>query len=59
MQFIIHLTEDQAWALAEYLKRIGYSDYRAHASSDTEAWHMSDAGDVLRIALANTGVNPR
>ena len=59
MQFSIELTEDQAWALAQYLKRIGYTSYRAHAQSDTEAWQMSDAGDVLRIALANAGVNPR
>ena len=59
MQFSIELTEDQAWALAQYLKRIAYSDYRAHAASETEAWHMSNAGDVLRIALAEVGVNPR
>ena len=59
MQFTIELTQDQAWALAQYLKRIGYTSYRAHASSDAEAWRMQDAGDALRIALANAGVNPR
>ena len=59
MQFSIELTEDQAWALAQYLKRIAYSDYRAHAASETEAWQMSDAGDALRLALAEAGVNPR
>lgn len=59
MQFTIELTEDQAWALAQYLKRIGYTNYRAHAASDTEAWRMHDAGDALRIALAAAGVNPR
>ena len=59
MQFTIELTEDQAWAFAHYLKRIGYSDYRARAASDAEAWRMHDAGDALRIALAEAGVNPR
>ena len=59
MQFTIELTDEQAWALAQYLKRIGYTSYRAHAASDTEAWQMSNAVDALRIALADAGVNPR
>ena len=59
MQFTINLTENQAWTLALYLKRIGFSDYRARAASDAEAWRMHDAGDALRLALAEAGVNPR
>ena len=59
MQFTIELNEDQAWALAQYLKRIGYSEYRVQAANEVEAWQMFTAGEALRVALAASGVNPR
>jgi hypothetical protein len=30
----LELSADEAWALAEFVKRAGYSDYRALAASD-------------------------
>lgn len=51
--------EDEAWALAEFLKRVGYSDYRKLAASDQEAYEMQSAGEVVRRSLAEQGFAPR
>ena len=55
----ITLTENQAWELAQFLKRACFSDYRGHATSDEEAYHMIDAGERIRSALADQGYAPR
>lgn len=59
MEFTIELPEEQAWALALYLKRIGYADYREKSASEAEAWEMQQAGEALRAALAEQGIAPR
>lgn len=59
MEFTLELTDEQAWALAQYLKRIGYADYREKSASDDEAWEMRAAGEALRAALAEQGMAPR
>jgi hypothetical protein len=53
------LTETQAWQFAQFLKRACFSDYRSHATSETEAYHMIDAGEQIRRALAEQGYAPR
>ena len=53
------LSDAQAWELAEFLKRIGFSDYRSHAAGDESAYLMRDAGEILRRALAEHGYAPR
>jgi hypothetical protein len=55
----VELPDDQAWAFAEFLKRAGYSDYRALAASEQEAYDMRDAGEKVRAALAEQGIAPR
>jgi hypothetical protein len=55
----VTLTENQAWELAQFLKRACFSDYRGHATSDEEAYHMIDAGERIRSALADQGYAPR
>lgn len=55
----IDLLDDEAWAFAEFLKRVGYSDYRKLAASDQEAYEMQSAGEVVRRALAEKGYAPR
>jgi len=52
------LSADEAWALAQLLKRIGFSDYRTLAASDGEARLMRAAGEVLRQALPNRASRP-
>jgi hypothetical protein len=55
----VTLTNTQAWQLAQFLKRACFSDYRGHATSDDEAYHMIDAGERIRSALADQGYAPR
>jgi hypothetical protein len=55
----LELPAEQAWALAECLKRIGYSDYRPLAANEQEARDMQNAGEILRAALAENGIAPR
>jgi hypothetical protein len=59
IQITVVLTETEAWEFAQFLKRVCFSDYRGHATSDTEAYHMIDAGERIRDALANQGYAPR
>ena len=59
MMIEVELPPDQAWALAECLKRIGYMDYRPLAVSEQEAWDMFEAGEKVRAALAEQGFKPR
>jgi len=53
------LTDAQAWEYAQYLKRVCFSDYRDHATHDEEAYHMVNAGERIRGALADKGYAPR
>jgi len=55
----VTLSLPQAWALAEFLKRVGLDDYRALAADQNEAWLMRDAGERLRDALREIGIAPR
>lgn len=53
------LTEPQAWELAQFLKRVYYSDYRQHATGEEAAYQMVNAGERIREALAQAGYAPR
>jgi hypothetical protein len=55
----VSLSAQQAEAWAQFLKRVGYSDYRALAASEAETWAMLDAGNQIRQALATQGFAPR
>ena len=55
----LNLTESEAIALAQFLKRSGFSDYRARATSDDEAYTMQMAAAKVREALVVKGVSPR
>ena len=59
VQITVILTDTQAWEFAQFLKRACFSDYRSHATSDEEAYHMIDAGEQIRRALARHGYAPR
>lgn len=52
-------SEEQAQALAQFLKRMGLADYRDHAIDEKEAYQMMHAGEKLRSALATAGFAPR
>lgn len=53
------LTDAQAWEFAQFLKRACFSDYRSHATSEAEAYHMIEAGEHIRRALASQGYASR
>ena len=55
----VELTEAQAEGLAEFFKRVGFSEYRAQASSEAEAYAMRDGAERVRTALAEAGFSPR
>ncbi|MBA2674222.1 hypothetical protein [Ramlibacter sp.] len=59
MNFQVELSDEQAWALAEFLKRVGWSEWRALAVDDEEARRMRDACEELRQELAYQGYAPR
>lgn len=53
------LPDDQALALAQLCKRIGFSDCRANAIDNDETYLMIDAIAQLQKALSKAGFNPR
>jgi hypothetical protein len=59
VEITVVLSEVQAWQFAQFLKRACFSDYRGCATSEAEAYHMRDAGELIRRALASQGYAPR
>lgn len=57
--FSVELSEEQAIALAQFVKRVGFAEMRSNAIDDFEAYVMRDAIDRLLIGLANAGFSPR
>lgn len=55
----LQLSDKQAWALAQLLKRIGFSDCRGLAEDDEQARLMIAAAESVRAALAEAGYAPR
>ena len=55
----VNLSTSQAWAFAQFLKRVGLSDYKALAASMEEAYNMLEAGDTIRTELRMAGYDPR
>lgn len=53
------LTDAEAWAFAQLLKRVGLSDYMVNAVDADEARVMQQAGEKLRRALGEAGYAPR
>lgn len=49
----------QALALAQFVKRVGWSELRLNAVDDDEAYTMRDAIELLARALAEAGYAPR
>lgn len=58
-ELTVPITEQQAWDLAQFLKRAGFSDFRSNAVDHDEAYRMIDAANRLRRALAEAGFAPR
>lgn len=59
VQLTVELTDAEAWHLAQFLKRVGFSEFRNNAQDNDEAYAMRDAAERLRAALAQAGYAPR
>lgn len=55
----VKLSDLEAWEFAQFLKRVGLSDYRSLAEGAGEAACMLRAGEKIRSALAAVGYAPR
>jgi len=55
----IELNEELAQALAQFIKRVGFTEMRSNAVDDCEAYLMREAIEGVRIGLANAGFSPR
>lgn len=53
------LTDSQAMAQAQFVKRLTWSEMRACAVDDDETWVMKDAIQTLQKSLADAGFSPR
>jgi hypothetical protein len=59
VRLAFELTDEQALNLAQFLKRVGFSDFRAKAQFDAEAYDMQEAASQVAEALARVGYAPR
>lgn len=55
----VELNAEQAWALAQLVKRIGWADCRSLAEDETQTRLMIEATERVRAALAAAGYAPR
>ena len=55
----VELNEEQALALAQFVKRVGFAEMRCNAVDDQEAYLIRDAIDRVRIGLSDAGFTPR
>ena len=55
----VELTDNQAEALAQFVKRVGWSEFRACAVDDAEAHEIRSAVDQVMRALRDAGYAPR
>lgn len=55
----IELNADHAWALALFLKRVGWADMRDCAKDERETYEIRAGIDAAAQALAAAGYAPR
>jgi hypothetical protein len=55
----VELSAEQAWALAQLVKRIGWADCRSLAEDQAQTLLMIEATERVRAALAEAGHAPR
>lgn len=58
----VEFTEEQAWQLAQFLKRVSFNTCKDHTDNgcdEDEAYRMQEAFGRVRRALAEQGIAPR
>ena len=59
MKIEFEIGAKQAEALAQVLKRIGFSEVRKLSTTEAETYDAQAALETIRKALNNAGFNPR
>ena len=54
----VKFSDQEAWDLAQFLRRAGFSDFRSNTVDDDEAHRMISAAEKVRKALADVGYSP-
>jgi hypothetical protein len=57
--FTVQIDDQLALALAQFIKRVSWSEMRQNAVDDAEAYDMRDGLDQVRKALQEAGYDPR
>lgn len=57
--FTVQIDDQLAQALAQFIKRVSWSEIRQNAKGDDEADDMRDGLDQVRKALQEAGYDPR
>jgi hypothetical protein len=55
----IVLSDAEAWELAQFVKRLGWSEWRKLSTSDQEADLMRSGCEKLSLSLEDSGYKPR
>ena len=55
----LEINEDEAWALAQFVKRVGWSEMLQNAQDDEEAYLIRSGIVAVQTALAAAGFSPR
>ena len=55
----LNINEQTAMALAQFVKRVGWQEFRQNAVDDAEAYLIGDGVAALQRALNQTGFAPR
>lgn len=55
----LDLDNEQAWNLAQFFKRLTFSDFEGCAVDEAEAYRMQEAVGLVQSALQDAGINPR
>ena len=53
------LTYEEAMALAQFVKRVGWQEFRQNAVNEEEAYYIRDAIYKIQDALTEEGFAPR
>lgn len=59
VKLISYMSDEQAQALAQFMKRISFSTFKGLAVSLDEAYLMQEGALKVADALADNGFNPR
>ena len=59
VRFAIEMEDNEAWELAQFVKRAGWDHFRSCAVNDDEAYVIRDAVVKFERALAEAGYAPR